>query len=116
MELDTNPTKPTKCVRLIEKSDSSVVRLTESILYIRYIYIRYIYIRYIYAIHDTTGDTVSTEISVSECSEKVQSTFQDLYRRVAWATQLTQPSSNQKSKAKAMVANKGYRDGREVVR
>ena len=27
MELDTNPTKPTKCVRLIEKSDLSVVRL-----------------------------------------------------------------------------------------
>ena len=30
MELDTNPTKPTKCVRLIEKSNLSVVRLTES--------------------------------------------------------------------------------------
>ena len=30
MELDTNPTKPTKCVRLIENSDLSVVRLTES--------------------------------------------------------------------------------------
>ena len=33
MELDTNPTnwfKPTKCVRFIEKSDLSVVRLTES--------------------------------------------------------------------------------------
>ena len=30
MELDTNPTKPTKCGRLIEKSNLSVVRLTES--------------------------------------------------------------------------------------
>ena len=30
MELDTNPTKPTKYVRLIEKSKLSVVRLTES--------------------------------------------------------------------------------------
>ena len=30
MDLDTNPTKPTKCVRLIEKSNLSVVRLTES--------------------------------------------------------------------------------------
>ena len=38
MELDTNPTKPTKYVRLIEKSDLSIVRLTESWLYM-YIYI-----------------------------------------------------------------------------
>ena len=30
MDLDTNPTKPTKCVLLIEKSDLSVVRFTES--------------------------------------------------------------------------------------
>ena len=30
IELDTNPTKPTKCVRLIDKYDLSVVRLTES--------------------------------------------------------------------------------------
>ena len=30
MELDTNPTKPTKCVRLIEKTNLIVVRLTES--------------------------------------------------------------------------------------
>ena len=30
MELDTNPTKATKCVRLIKKSNLSVVRLTES--------------------------------------------------------------------------------------
>ena len=30
MDLDTNPTKLTKCVRLIEKSHLSVVRLTES--------------------------------------------------------------------------------------
>ena len=30
MELDTNPTKPTKRVRLIEKFDLYVVRLTES--------------------------------------------------------------------------------------
>ena len=30
MELDTNPTKPPKCVRLIDNSDLSVVRLTES--------------------------------------------------------------------------------------
>ena len=30
MELDTNPTNPTKCVRLIEKFDLSVVRLTDS--------------------------------------------------------------------------------------
>ena len=30
MELDTNPTNPTKCVRLIEKSKLSRVRLTES--------------------------------------------------------------------------------------
>ena len=30
MELDTNPTKPTKCVRIIDNSDLSVVRLTES--------------------------------------------------------------------------------------
>ena len=33
MELDTNPTKPTKCVRLIEKSDLSVVRLIRSPTY-----------------------------------------------------------------------------------
>ena len=30
MELDTNQTKPTKYVRLIEKCELSVVRLTES--------------------------------------------------------------------------------------
>ena len=30
MEIDTNTIKPTKCVRIIEKSDLSVVRLTES--------------------------------------------------------------------------------------
>ena len=30
MELDTNPTKPTKCVRFIDKFNLSVVRLTES--------------------------------------------------------------------------------------
>ena len=30
MELDTNPTKPTKCVLLIETSNLPVVRLTES--------------------------------------------------------------------------------------
>ena len=30
MEIDTNPTRPTKCVRIIEKSNLSVVRLTES--------------------------------------------------------------------------------------
>ena len=30
IELDTNPIKPTKCVRLIEKSNLSVFRLTES--------------------------------------------------------------------------------------
>ena len=29
MELDTNPTKQTKCVRHSEKSNVSVVRLTE---------------------------------------------------------------------------------------
>ena len=34
MELDINPTKPTKCVRLIEMSNLSVVRLIESLLYI----------------------------------------------------------------------------------
>ena len=33
MELDANPTKPTKCVRLIEKSDLSVVRLIRSPTY-----------------------------------------------------------------------------------
>ena len=30
MELDTNPTKQTKCVRLIDNSNLSVVRLNES--------------------------------------------------------------------------------------
>ena len=30
ISIDTNSTKPTKCVRLIENSDLSVVRLTES--------------------------------------------------------------------------------------
>ena len=40
MELDTNPTKPTKCVRLIKESNISVVRFTESCCtYILYIYI-----------------------------------------------------------------------------
>ena len=34
MELDTNLTKPTKCVRLIDKSNLSVIPLTESSLYI----------------------------------------------------------------------------------
>ena len=34
MEIDKNPTKPTKCVRLIDKYNLSVVRLTKSWLYL----------------------------------------------------------------------------------